>query len=720
VARASVWAGRKFGFIMGSSRRWSVESKVFELAIKGGNLGVRMVERSNGKHSSVFLLRDELVWMLGSMEVMERVGTSKVFWDQSRAGVPRIIVQQRANRNGRFLAVEEFDGRRRNGIILIPEGRQGQGWERLASELRLACSLLGEGRMFKARKLDHKPEKLMVGKRSFAEVVGTSKPSEEERFRALRKENDRNPSSGKEAPAAMGGHPPAKLYGDSEQGPAKNHSQTGPVGDLYELGGGDRPAGGSLGEKKRLKAVQWPEKSTVALGVTCTANQLLMKGREERALNAILELGTCREWLWQMRVQMDVGIERINTALKELEVNGPGPMDRVSKPTKGSMAKSSWIPKKGFVSGLGPTGKSNSIISKAAGDGVSVGEGLTGPDQGHSKSKLAGKLTFVSASPLPSPEERSDYIGPGQGLSKIGLMEKGSCSKGPCADPPEVPIGGTGLAISDTERSPEEDVALRNKEDGGDLGLQQVPSQALELSGAIISPMPIRLSGELAPSSKGGTLSVRGGGGKLGDRGLITRQSISWVAGRTGFGSATATGKDGDSFLLTGAQDRGGLGCSASTDGAQTMGVADMDRGTNIGMIGVERNNQVSIFKGGDLSLCCASVESDSPEGVDSVGGLEESGVAETVDGVGQGLVSSDAVGNSELVVSPTSEKMKTSVEVGNVIGLTCDGQEGMKVDCFKRIIMENQGRGDSFDEVFQQEEESGAQEGGNCSDYEA
>jgi hypothetical protein len=57
------------------------------------------------------------------------VESSEVFWDQSRAGYPRIIAQRRSNRHGCFLIVEEFDGRRRCGNIVIPEGRYGQGWE---------------------------------------------------------------------------------------------------------------------------------------------------------------------------------------------------------------------------------------------------------------------------------------------------------------------------------------------------------------------------------------------------------------------------------------------------------------------------------------------------------------------------------------------------------------------------------------------------------------
>jgi hypothetical protein len=42
--------------------------------------------------------------------VMEE--TSKVFWDQSRAGYPRFISQKCSNRHGLFLTVEEFEGTR--------------------------------------------------------------------------------------------------------------------------------------------------------------------------------------------------------------------------------------------------------------------------------------------------------------------------------------------------------------------------------------------------------------------------------------------------------------------------------------------------------------------------------------------------------------------------------------------------------------------------------
>jgi hypothetical protein len=158
-------------FFMATVRSWFVESKEFDMLIKGGNLGLRIVERSNKKQGTIFILRDELAWLVDAVEEVVDVDSSEVFWDQSRAGCPRIFVQRRSNRHGRFITIEEFEGRNRRGSILIPEGRHGQGWTRLISELRTARMSLWKDRVFRERKV----EKVDSGKRSFVEVVGGSK-----------------------------------------------------------------------------------------------------------------------------------------------------------------------------------------------------------------------------------------------------------------------------------------------------------------------------------------------------------------------------------------------------------------------------------------------------------------------------------------------------------------------------------------------------------------
>jgi hypothetical protein len=156
---------------MGEVRRWSVEAKEFEISIKGGLMGVRIVEKRNNRQRSVWVHRDELSWLVGAVEKAANVETSEVFWDQSRAGYIRLITQRRENRHGRFLTIEEFNGSRRCGSVLVPEGWSGRGWSKMIGELRGACSSLKIGRGLRREK----PNLITHGSRSYAEVVGDTK-----------------------------------------------------------------------------------------------------------------------------------------------------------------------------------------------------------------------------------------------------------------------------------------------------------------------------------------------------------------------------------------------------------------------------------------------------------------------------------------------------------------------------------------------------------------
>jgi hypothetical protein len=98
---------------MAGSGKWSVESKEFEWLIRGGATGVRIFERNKRFQRSIFLMKEEVAWMARIVEELVAEESSEVFWDQSRAGYPRIMAQKRSNRHGYFLLIEEFDGRRR-------------------------------------------------------------------------------------------------------------------------------------------------------------------------------------------------------------------------------------------------------------------------------------------------------------------------------------------------------------------------------------------------------------------------------------------------------------------------------------------------------------------------------------------------------------------------------------------------------------------------------
>ena len=116
---ASVSRINPYTDLMAGSRKWMVESKEFELVIKGGNTGVRFFERNSRNNRSIFLQRAEVKWLDSVVETLLAVTTSEVFWDQSRAGYPRVIAQKCSNRHGKFLTIEEFDGRRRCGSVMI-------------------------------------------------------------------------------------------------------------------------------------------------------------------------------------------------------------------------------------------------------------------------------------------------------------------------------------------------------------------------------------------------------------------------------------------------------------------------------------------------------------------------------------------------------------------------------------------------------------------------
>jgi hypothetical protein len=101
-----------------------------------------------------------------------------VFWNQSVSGFPRILAQQCANRHGYFLTIEEYEGRRRKGSVLVPKGKFGEGWKHFGEELRLAFNSLHAGstsysKHFQVKKVSQ-PKPHFEMRRSFAEVLRAS------------------------------------------------------------------------------------------------------------------------------------------------------------------------------------------------------------------------------------------------------------------------------------------------------------------------------------------------------------------------------------------------------------------------------------------------------------------------------------------------------------------------------------------------------------------
>jgi hypothetical protein len=160
---------------MSCSRRWSVESKDLELVVAGGETWVRFRENCKEKMRSIFLERDEIAWLVRIFEELVIVDDSRVFWNQASLGFPRVIAQRCFNRHGSFLLVEEYAGSRKSGVVLVPEGRRGEGWDLFGSALRCVNEYLRDGGSRVDARLEVQSQALR-GRRSFAEVLKNTGP----------------------------------------------------------------------------------------------------------------------------------------------------------------------------------------------------------------------------------------------------------------------------------------------------------------------------------------------------------------------------------------------------------------------------------------------------------------------------------------------------------------------------------------------------------------
>jgi hypothetical protein len=75
--------------IMPFSRRWSVESKDFELLVVGGETTVRFCESCKGMLRSILMDRDETAWLVRIFEELAVGEETRVFWNQAQPGFPQ-------------------------------------------------------------------------------------------------------------------------------------------------------------------------------------------------------------------------------------------------------------------------------------------------------------------------------------------------------------------------------------------------------------------------------------------------------------------------------------------------------------------------------------------------------------------------------------------------------------------------------------------------------
>jgi hypothetical protein len=268
--------------------------------------------------------------------------------------------------------------------------------------------------------------------------------------------------------------------------------------------------------------------------VECQDSQGKVKGRLEGSFNAKQELGGFREWLWQLRSEVDAGLGRIDVFIKKLEADGPGQLKNKNKKI--------WISK--------PRPKRKPKFIKKTSGGPGPNSDGAGPSMGYKVDDLEPNPVTVGTKTCAGQASSEGLIQEPisqvqMGVEKatvLGLNKRLDLGDRALTDGPN-PSGdeGTPIAGSDEVMSVVPETLLAASSNGSSERNRR------ELVSAQRSPMG--QAGNTEAQWKVPTRSVSGSGAVHGARGSVCRPESSWVAGRTGFGP-THTGEVVGSSVL--------------------------------------------------------------------------------------------------------------------------------------------------------------------------
>jgi hypothetical protein len=231
------------------------------------------------------------------------------------------------------MMIEEFEGRKRGGSILVPEGRYGQGWARLMFELDGANSSIWEGR--NSLLCPSEPAAKFPSELDTKTVAAISPATMAVSRNQSLGRADGVEASGVEAQVAPA---PQKNSGPCATAPTKSLKQaegvlgSGVPGDSRCDGTGmEGLLGGATSKGRWTQALLNP----APLSGKLECHPLQGKGAFRQSLeelvkegvssfNAKLELLCCREGLQNIRDEMDVGLQRLDLVIKEVDLSRPG------------------------------------------------------------------------------------------------------------------------------------------------------------------------------------------------------------------------------------------------------------------------------------------------------------------------------------------------------------------------------------------------------------
>jgi hypothetical protein len=454
------------------------------------------------------------------------------------------------------------------------------------------------------------------------------------------------------------------------------------------------------------------------VGEACRGKKSQLKGRKESPINAKQELGNLREWLCQLRGEVEAGLVRVDRVLNKLENIGPGQVKKNKNIWIPKPKKKIWHKKKQLDSGLSPSaGKSIFKPRTHMDDGVDSSDGM-GSSNGlipKPNSKLSAGLEKEAGlgcypvGPKKAVEGEIGDLGRAEDSDLPGPVTNNAGDKendGEDENRSEIHLVSRGSGVERVSRVEE------TQREGGFQSTHSIYTQKLPIGDAVSSGIQC-------------AVPERGSGASRADQNSQNRPVCSWVAGRTGFGPVNVEKTKGMCDPVAPPETKVDNPILEGSEQAEI--ISAVDRTEEEASAGVEASVQVDnskdpsagmeVYRRRDALSQGSAKGSESGRGVGPEGGMEELAVEVVASDVGSGLMT------DELEDPSVKKNMTITLEVSTVAGLSCDGQEGKKEECLRRIVVEKHemGRGEGSDSSeFQQEEDSQSSDWGNCSDYEA
>jgi hypothetical protein len=123
-------------------KRFTVEAKAFAFVVLDGASVLRVVEKRKRFLGEVVLSGQCSEWLAATLEMLLGILEEQDFIKSFREGSKVLIARTGGNRAGRFLEATTFGLGGRKGLIFIPEGRGGRGWQKFSGELSKAVEFL--------------------------------------------------------------------------------------------------------------------------------------------------------------------------------------------------------------------------------------------------------------------------------------------------------------------------------------------------------------------------------------------------------------------------------------------------------------------------------------------------------------------------------------------------------------------------------------------------